>query len=114
MTEESRSAEADREMRAQTETRIRRKPAEVPSRVVRVKRSAQFIALLHSSPGRVPSVIGEEIREKKIETSILISSYLLSVLQSEPCERLNWVVPRESPPVPLLDGSFVYGLESRD
>ena len=29
--------EADREMRAQTETRIRRKPTEVPSRVARVK-----------------------------------------------------------------------------
>jgi hypothetical protein len=37
MTEESTSAEADREMRAQIETCIRQKPTEVPSRAVPVK-----------------------------------------------------------------------------
>ena len=67
-----------------------------------------------SSPGRNPSVTREEIREKRIENSALISFYLLSALQSEPCKRLNWVVPRESPPVPWLDGSFVYKSESRE
>jgi hypothetical protein len=55
---------------------------------------------------RLDPLVGAAIpalKGKRLETNILIFD-----LQSEPCERLNWVVPREAPPVPWMDGSFVY------